>query len=84
MRCATWEYQRINGEDMITSPKTEKSNRVIDMPKFLCDEMEDYFEAFIFKIRQYFGFNNVFLRHKRIEFYPRLDILQINFHSHQG
>ena len=28
------------------SPKTEKSNRVIDMPKFLCDEMEDYFGMF--------------------------------------
>lgn len=39
-------YQRINGEDMITSPKTEKSNRVIDLPKFLCDEMEDYFGMF--------------------------------------
>ena len=39
-------YQRINGADMITSPKTEKSNRVIDMPKFLCDEMEGYFGMF--------------------------------------
>ena len=39
-------YQRINGEDIITSPKTEKSNRVIDLPKFLCDEMEDYFGMF--------------------------------------
>ena len=39
-------YQRINGADMITSPKTEKSNRVIDMLKFLCDEMEGYFGMF--------------------------------------
>ena len=35
-------YQRIKGEDMITSPKTEKSNRTIQLPKFLCDEMQDY------------------------------------------
>ena len=27
---------------MITSPKTKKSNRTIKMPKFLCDEMQDY------------------------------------------
>lgn len=35
-------YQRIKGEDMITSPKTKKSNRTIQLPKFLCDEMQDY------------------------------------------
>ncbi len=35
--------QRLNGEDVVTSPKTEKSNRVIDLPDFLCREMEDYF-----------------------------------------
>ena len=31
-----------NGEDKITSPKTEKSNRVIKMPQFLADEIQDY------------------------------------------
>lgn len=35
-------YQRLNGEDVITTPKTKKSNRTIQMPKFLCDEMQDY------------------------------------------
>jgi len=38
----TKSYQRLNGQDLITSPKTEKSNRVIKMPKFLVDEMQDY------------------------------------------
>lgn len=38
-------FQVIKGEKMITSPKTEKSNRKIDLPEFLCDEMQDYFEA---------------------------------------
>ncbi len=41
-------YQRIHGEDVITSPKTKKSNRVIQMPDFLCDEMQDY-------LRQIYG-----------------------------
>lgn len=35
-------YQRLRGEDIITSPKTKKSNRVIQMPDFLNDEMQDY------------------------------------------
>ena len=39
-------YQRINKQDVITSPKTPKSIRVIQMPKFLCEEMQDYFKMF--------------------------------------
>lgn len=35
-------YQRLKGRDVITSPKTIKSNRVIKMPEFLCEEMRDY------------------------------------------
>ncbi len=35
-------YQRIKGKDVITTPKTKKSNRVITMPEFLCGEMQDY------------------------------------------
>ena len=38
-------YQVIKGEEIITSPKTEKSNRVIELPQFLCDEMQDYFDS---------------------------------------
>lgn len=36
-------YQRLEGEDVITSPKTKKSNRMIKMPGFLADEMKEYF-----------------------------------------
>lgn len=35
-------FQHLNGRDITTTPKTEKSNRTIQMPKFLCDEMQDY------------------------------------------
>lgn len=34
-------YQRLKGEDVITSPKTRKGNRTIKMPKFLCEEIQD-------------------------------------------
>ena len=38
-------YQRIKGQDVVTDPKTAKSNRVIQMPAFLCEEMEDYIKS---------------------------------------
>ena len=38
-------FQRIKGQDVITDPKTAKSNRVIQMPAFLCEEMEDYIRS---------------------------------------
>lgn len=34
-------YQRLKSRDVITSPKTKKSNRVVKMPQFLSEEMED-------------------------------------------
>ena len=37
-------YQRLQGKDVITTPKTKKSNRVIQMPDFLCAEIQDYFK----------------------------------------
>lgn len=38
----TKSLQRIHGENVITSPKTEKSVRIIPMPKFLTEEMKQY------------------------------------------
>lgn len=38
-------YQRLHGEDVITSPKTRKSIRTIRMPEFLGDEMQDYIQS---------------------------------------
>ena len=35
-------YQRIQGEDVVTEPKTAKSNRTIQMPDFLVEEIKDY------------------------------------------
>ena len=36
-------YQRLKGQDLITSPKTKKSNRTVQMPDFLCTEMQEFF-----------------------------------------
>lgn len=37
-------YQRLKGQDVITSPKTKKSNRTIQMSDFLCQEMQEFFK----------------------------------------
>jgi integrase len=36
-------YHRLHGEDLITTPKTAKSNRTIRLPRFLSAELADYF-----------------------------------------
>jgi integrase len=51
---------------VITSPKTEKSNRKINLPDFLCEEMQDYFDS-IYKLdknARLFNFNKSFLHHE--------------------
>ena len=35
-------YNRLKGQDVITEPKTARSNRVITMPQFLAEKMRDY------------------------------------------
>ena len=37
-------YQRIRGRDVITDPKTPKSNRTLQMPDFLTEEIQEYLE----------------------------------------
>lgn len=38
-------YQRLHCKDVVTEPKTPKSNRIIAMPDFLCDEMQEYIKT---------------------------------------
>ena len=40
----TKSYQCINRQDVITEPKTPKSNRVVKMPDFLSDEIQDFID----------------------------------------
>lgn len=35
-------YQRLRGQDIITPPKTPKSNRIVTIPEFLRDELQEY------------------------------------------
>ena len=38
-------YQRLKGRDVVTGPKTPKSNRTIKIPQFLADEIQDYLRS---------------------------------------
>jgi integrase len=41
----TKSYQRLKGKDVITDPKTPKSKRVIQIPEFLSEEIQEYIES---------------------------------------
>jgi integrase len=59
-------FQKLKGEEYVTDPKTEKSNRIIDLPDFLCDELEDYF-GMIYKCKvetRLFTFSKSYLHHE--------------------
>ena len=38
-------YQRLHGKDVVTPPKTPKSNRVISIPPFLAEDIQDYMQS---------------------------------------
>ena len=38
-------YQRLHGEDIITTPKTRKSKRKVPIPDFLCPELQEYMDS---------------------------------------
>ena len=38
-------YQRLHGEDIITTPKTRKSKRKVPIPDFLCRELQEYMNS---------------------------------------
>ena len=59
-------YQKINGKELLTDPKTTKSIRTVSMPDELCEEMKEYI-AHIYKIehdQRIFDFSKHFLHHE--------------------
>ena len=76
-------YQHLQGEDYITSPKTEKSNRVIELPEFLCREMEDYF-GMLYKCDEHtrlFTFSKSYLHHEMDRGAKAAEVKRIRIHD---
>ena len=62
----TKSYQRLDGRDIITDPKTPKSNRIIKMPDFLTEEMHEYINL-LYKIKpdnRIFEITKYYLHHE--------------------
>lgn len=76
-------YQRLHGQDVITSPKTEKSNRTIQMPKFLCEEMQDYFSMLygLKKKDRIFAVTKSYLHHEMDRGSKKTGVKRIRIHD---
>ena len=76
-------YQRISGRDIITDPKTPKSNRVVQMPCFLVAEMQDYIRR-LYKIGpqdRIFTFTKDYLHHEMNRGYTAAGVKRIRIHD---
>ena len=76
-------FQHVNGRSVITTPKTEKSNREIELPQFLCDELEDYF-CMIYKCSEetrLFDFSKSYLHHEMDRGVKESGVKRIRIHD---
>ena len=73
----------MKGEEMILTPKSDKSNRMIILPDFLCREMEDYFES-IYKLQddaRLFEVTKYFLHHEMERGCKKAGVKEIRIHD---
>ncbi len=76
-------YQRISKEDIITEPKTPKSNRTMSMPDFLREEIEDYIRS-LYGIKltdRVFPITKSYLHHEMTRGSKEQNIQRIRIHD---
>ena len=76
-------YQRIHGQDLITSPKTRKSVRTVEMPDFLCEEMQDYIKS-LYKVQKndrIFPITKSYLQHEMRRGSKEAGVKRIRIHD---
>lgn len=71
------------GRDIITDPKTAKSNRKIKMPSFLCEEMQDYLKMLyeISRKERIFNVTKSYLMHEMIRGTNASGVKRIRIHD---
>ena len=76
-------YHRSKGRDIITDPKTAKSNRKIKMPSFLCEEMQDYLKMLyeISRKERIFNVTKSYLMHEMIRGTNASGVKRIRIHD---
>lgn len=84
-RCITINksYQRLNGKDMITPPKTPKSNRKITIPPFLAKELKEYCSMLygITAKERMFRFTKSFMEHEMVRGIKATGVRRIRLHD---
>ena len=76
-------YQRLNGQDIITDPKTPKSNRIVQMPDFLVEEMKDYMQK-LYRIEpkdRLFDVTKYYLHHEMTRGTAAAGVKRIRIHD---
>ena len=76
-------YQRIEGKDVFTSPKTRKSKRKIPIPDFLCQELSDYIPSryMLDADERLFPVTKSYLSHEMIRGFKNTGIKKIRIHD---
>lgn len=76
-------YQRIEKQDLITSPKTEKSNRIITVPQFLLDDIKSYLDNMYRpdKDNRIFRFSKNFLERELARGAQKANLEKIRIHD---
>lgn len=76
-------YQRLGQKDVITPPKTPKSNRTISIPKFLTEEIKEYISQLygILADDRMFSFTKAFLEHEMIRGVRETEVRKIRLHD---
>uniref|UniRef100_UPI002ED3DEA4 site-specific integrase n=1 Tax=Vallitalea pronyensis TaxID=1348613 RepID=UPI002ED3DEA4 len=76
-------YQRINKTDVITEPKTPKTNRIIALPDFLCNDLQDYINK-LYGLEppdRIFHFTKHFLHHEMNRGCKKSGVKRIRLHD---
>ena len=75
--------QRIKGKDVITTPKTVKSNRIIKMPDFLNQEIQEYIKTLygVKSIDRIFPITSNFLHHEMTRGSEQQGLKRIRIHD---
>ena len=76
-------YQRLEGKDVITDPKTPKSKRNVSMPDFLCEELKDYIGRLygILPTDRIFHLTKSFLHHEMTRGAEQAGVKRIRIHD---
>ena len=76
-------FQRIDGKDVITTPKTEKSKRNIMIPRFLAAEINEYFSRLygVMPTDRIFPFTKSFLTHEMDRVTKKSGVKKIRLHD---